>query len=195
LDPSNFCFNITRDETPFVASTIDDDDQTIVASNCSKRRTANFGQSRPSMAHTARTLFGKATSEHLNALTIAPSHAIADTGATSIFVMEGVDVENKQVAVQPLTIRLPDGRKVHSSHTCDINIPGLPTSLIGHIVPHLSVASLLGIRPLCKAGCTVQFDNDKCDVIFNGNVILRGYKDPASDLWTLPITANAMKTL
>ena len=146
------------------------------------------------MAHTARTLFGQATSEHLNALTIATSHAIADTGATSIFVMEGVDVENKQVAVQPLTIRLPDGRKVHSSHTCDINIPGLHTRLIGHIVPHLSVASLMGIRPLCKAGCTVQFDDDKCDVIYNGNVILRGYKDPASDLWTLPITADAMKT-
>ena len=146
------------------------------------------------MASTARSLLGNATSEYLNAMTIATSHAIADTGATSIFVMEGVDVDNKRVALTPLTIRLPDGRKVHSTHECDINIPGLPTCLTGHIVPHLAVASLIGIRPLCKAGCTVTFDDDKCDVIFQGNVILRGYKDAATDLWTLPLTADAMKT-
>ncbi len=63
----------------------------------------------------------------------------------------------------------------------------LPTVLTGHVVPHLAVASLIGIRPLCKAGCIVTFDNDKCDVSYNGKIILRGLKDPASDLWTLPI--------
>ncbi len=108
--------------------------------------------------------------------------------------MEGVDVDNKRVALKPLTICLPDGRKVHSTHECDINIPGLPTCLTGHSVPHLAVASLIGIRPLCKAGCTVTFDDNKCDVIFQGNVILRGYKDAATDLWTLPLTADAMQT-
>ena len=146
------------------------------------------------MASTACTLFGNVSAEHLNAMTIATSHAIADTGATSIFVMEGVDVDNKRVALKPLTICLPDGRKVHSTHECDINIPGLPTCLTGHSVPHLAVASLIGIRPLCKAGCTVTFDDNKCDVIFQGNVILRGYKDAATDLWTLPLTADAMQT-
>jgi hypothetical protein len=35
----------------------------------------------------------------------------------------------------------------------------LPTVLLGHIVPSLTVASLIGIRPLCKAGCTVVFDD------------------------------------
>jgi hypothetical protein len=124
-----------------------------------------------SIAATTRDLFGNATSETLNAITIAASHAIADTGATSIFVMEGVDVENKCVAIKPLTINLPDGRKVKSTHVCDINIPGLPSMLTGHVAPHLSVASLISIRPLCDAGCTVTFDKDKCDVIYNSKVI------------------------
>ncbi len=70
---------------------------------------------------------------------------------------------------------------------CDINILGLPTTLTGHIVPSLTIASLIGIRPLCKAGCRVTFDNTKCDVIFKGKVILRVFKDPSTDLWTLPI--------
>jgi hypothetical protein len=118
---------------------------------------------------------------------IATSEAIADTGATSIFIMEGADVKNKRPAIQPLTINLPDGRQIKSTHICDINIPGLPTTLTGHIVPNLTIASLFGIRVLCKAGCKVVFDDDKCDVFYQGKLILRGYKDPSTDLWTLPI--------
>ncbi len=77
---------------------------------------------------------------------------------------------------------------------CDIAIPGLPTILQGHVVPHLAIASLIGIQPLCRAGCTVTFDNTTCDVIFDNKVILRGNKDPATNLWTLPIMAAAMQT-
>ena len=98
------------------------------------------------------------------------------------------------MASKPLTINLPDGRKVQSTHVCDINIPGLPTMLTGHVLPQLAVASLIGIRPLCNAGCLVTFDKDKCNVIFNGTVILHGFKDAATDLWTLPLTADAMQT-
>ncbi len=81
-----------------------------------------------------------------------------------------------------------------STHVCDITIPGLPTVLVGHVVPHLAVALLIGIRPLCKAGCTVTFDKDKWDVIHYGKVILRGWKDSATDLWTLPINPCSMQT-
>ncbi len=122
------------------------------------------------------------TQEALNAITIDAQQAIADTGATSIFIMDGVDVDNKRVASNPITINLPDGRKVISTHKCDIIIPGLPTRLVGHVVPGLAVASLVGIRPLCKAGCKVIFDDEKCDVVFNGKVILQGLKDPSTDL-------------
>jgi hypothetical protein len=103
-------------------------------------------------------------------------------GTTSIFIMEGINVANKQVASKQLTINLPDGRKVQWTHVCNIAIPGLPTDLTGHIVPDLALASLVGIRPLCKEGCRVIFDNDKCDVEFEGTIILRGYKDPSTDL-------------
>jgi hypothetical protein len=59
-------------------------------------------------------------------MTIAPSHAIVDTGATGIFVMDRSKVENKRLATKPLIINLPDGTKVKSTHECDITIPGLP---------------------------------------------------------------------
>ncbi len=91
-------------------------------------------------------------------------------------------------------MNLPDGRKVKSTHVCNITIPGLPGTLTGHIIPAQKTALLIGIRPLCKVGCKVVFDDVKCDVVYKGRVILRGYKDPSTDLWTLPITIEGMRT-
>ncbi len=104
------------------------------------------------MAMAAHTLFGSPMPQYLNALTIATNKAIANMGATSIFKMEGADVDNKCPATVPLTINFPNGKRVQSTHVCDIWIPGLPTVLTGHIVPLLRIASLIGIRLLCKVG-------------------------------------------
>jgi hypothetical protein len=129
---------------------------------------------RMSIAAAARHLWGNPSPQYLNAITIATNKAIADMGVTSILIMDGVDVDNKRIANQPLTINLPDGNKVMSTHVCNIHIPILPTVLTGHIVPSLTNVSLIGIRPLCKAGCKVVFDNDKCKVMYNPNIILTG---------------------
>jgi hypothetical protein len=95
---------------------------TVTASNLSQATppsckllcTVKIGcdQPRHTVAAAARKLFGCPTQQYLNALTIAKTHAIADTGATSIFIMEGVDVVNKRIATTPLAINLPHGTKV-----------------------------------------------------------------------------------
>ncbi len=118
---------------------------------------------------------------------IATNQAIADTGATSIFIMASTDVDNKCLAMKPLTINFPDGKQILSTNVCDIRIPGLPAVLTGHIVSSFSIASLIEIRPLCKVEFKVIFDNKKCNVMFNGVVILWGFKDPSTNLWNLPI--------
>jgi hypothetical protein len=141
----------------------------------------------PLMAMAAHGLFGNPMPQYLNAITITTNQAIANTGATSILIMAGTDVDNKCLVVKPLTINLPDGKQIQSTHVCDIQIPGLPTVFTGHIVPSLTIASLIGIRPLCKVGCKVIFDNKKCNVMFKGVVILWGFKDPSTNLLTLPI--------
>jgi hypothetical protein len=125
-------------------------------------------------------------------LAFADTHAIADTRATSIFVMAGTPMSNIRPALDPLTNNLPKGEIVHSTHICDISIPGLPMILTGHIVPGLSMASLMGRRVLCKAGCEVTFTDTKCEVKYKDKVILNGIKDPPTDLWTLPITPTAI---
>ncbi len=73
------------------------------------------------------------TEQHANTMSIAPTHAIADTGATSIFVMAGTPADNICNATHPIHISLPDGKKIISTHVCDVKIPGLPNTLTGHV--------------------------------------------------------------
>jgi hypothetical protein len=119
-------------------------------------------------------------------------HAIADSGATQIFVMDGTPMINKRPTTNPLRVALADGCQVMSTHMCDIKIEGLPVTLTGHIIPNLSIASVFGIRVLTEAGCNVTFTKGDCVVKYNGNIILQGEKDPATDLWTLPLGSQGM---
>jgi hypothetical protein len=124
------------------------------------------------LAATARHLFGAPTPQYLNLITIATFQAIVDTGATSIFIMKGTPIKNIWPATKQLTINLPDGSQVKSTHLCNITIPGLPIVLTGHIVPRLLIPSLIGIRVLWEAGCKVVFTKNFCNVIYNNKVIL-----------------------
>jgi hypothetical protein len=117
----------------------DDDDVTIIAYNCAS-----------------------AVKHHANMMQIVPTHAVANTGTTSIFIMAGAPANNICVAMKPIHISLPDGKKIVSTHICDVDIPGLPHKLIGHIFPNMKMVSLLGTCILCKAGCKVNFDDEKC---------------------------------
>ena len=110
-------------------------------------------------------------------MTIASNEAITDLGATQILVMDGIPVHNKQKTTCPLKDALAHGRRVMSTHMSDIIFPGLPTMLVGHIVPELSIASLFGICVLTAVGCTVKFDIKKCVVKYKGKIILTGMKD------------------
>jgi hypothetical protein len=150
-----------------VAPTDIDDDATVITSN--------------------RLCNGNQDAHHALGMLIGPSLAIADTSATSFFLTKGAPCQNKRRATNPITVKLTDGCKIKSTHICEIVIPGLPKVLTGHIMPDMTTASLFGICILCKAGCKVLFDDNKCQVIYNSKVILTGYKDPVSGLWTLPI--------
>jgi hypothetical protein len=150
LDPTETTFTLATGKC--------NKDTTTIMSNHSSLSSIRVRTHTPqSWAIAAHALFSPIIHKALNAITIVTLHAIADMGATSIFVLEGVDVANKQVASKPLTIHLLDGRKRQSTHVCNITIPGLPTVLMGHTVPALAVALLVGIRPLCKVGCQVLF--------------------------------------
>ncbi len=148
------------------------DDKTVVTSNTTKQIKVCAPCTQPMKPAIPRT------------------HAVADTRATSVFVLKGTPMRNIWPTTNPLTISLPDGKVVKLTHVCNFELPGLPTILEGHIVPDLSMALLVGICILCKAGCIVIFTKTASYVMYGGNVILTGYKDPSTDLWVFPITPD-----
>ncbi len=105
--------------------------------------------------------------QHTLGMLVEPSLAVAHTGVTSFFLTKGAPCQNKRLTVNPVSMTLPDGQKRRSTHVCNIIIPGLPIVLTGHIMPDMPTTSLFGIRNLCKAGCKVLFDDDKCLVILS----------------------------
>jgi len=127
-----------------------DDDATVIISN-----DTNTKRSRQSFKARALNHLVKNENAGFAGLHLDTYDAIADSGATQIFVMDGTPVINKRPTTHPLKVALADGRIVVSTHMCDIKIDGLPTVLTGHIIPDLSIASLFGIRVLTEAGCTV----------------------------------------
>ena len=69
-------------------------------------------------------------------------YAILDSGATGHFLVEGAPVANKKKTVSPITITLPIGGKIQSTHTCNRNIPWLPHHVTeAHIFPGLAHTS------------------------------------------------------
>jgi hypothetical protein len=134
----------------------DDDNTTMCTSNCSRR---NSIQQPP-----AETAF------NVTGINVASNQAIADAGATGHFVLPGTPVTDIAPATQPLTINLPDGETLISTHTCRLHVPGLPAQAReAHIVPGLAHASLVSIKILCDAGCRVTYDDENAGSILNRN--------------------------
>jgi len=118
--------------------------------------------------------------------------AISDSGATGHFIVEGAPIVNRKIAQFPIAIKLPDGKIIKSTHTGNLDIPWLPTTMTEcHVVPGLAHSSLISTRKFCDAGCKVSFDEDECRVYFKGKLVLTGDRDPVTTLWRLPLNPSS----
>jgi hypothetical protein len=119
--------------------------------------------------------------------------ALSDSGATSHFILDGAHVINIQIDPNPITITLPDGATLRSTHTCNVDIPWLcQEATKAHIVPGLTHASLLATAKFCDAGYTVSFDATQCRIYDGTTLVLKGERDSASQLRRLPLHPPAM---
>ena len=120
---------------------------------------------------------------------IALDTAIADAGALAHFILPRAPVKNVQPTHHPLTINLPDGGTIKSTHTCLLDMPWLPTKArVAHIVPGLAHTSLVSISTLCDAGCKVKYNENTCDVYFKNMKVWTGQRKPTTGLWVLPLS-------
>ena len=104
--------------------------------------------------------------------------SISDSGATAHFLVEGAPIINMRVAENPITIKLPGGYLIYSTHIGKLDTPWMPDHMTeAHIVPRLSHSSLISTKVFCDAGCKVFFDEFECKVYYKGELMLTGGRD------------------
>ena len=75
----------------------------------------------------------------VSGIKIGVDFAIADAGATGHFLVPGAPVLDLAETTQPLSINLPDGDTLTSTHTCELDLPSLPNEARkAHIGPGLA---------------------------------------------------------
>ena len=121
--------------------------------------------------------------------------AVLDSGATGNFLVTDAPMIDKKDTHVPLSVTLPDGSKVQSSHVGKLDIPQLPKAAReGHVITGLNTHSLMSVVVLCNAGCVVKFTKIGVTVKYRGRTVLTGSKCTRTGLWMVPLAKTTINT-
>jgi hypothetical protein len=113
--------------------------------------------------------------------------AIVDFGCTDHFLLVNAPCLKKIKSRNPLTVRLPNGATMESSHTAELDKPELNAAASkAHVFPGMANHSLLSVGQLCDEGYIVTFKRDAvtiCDP--NNSQMLSGPRDSNTGLWCI----------
>jgi hypothetical protein len=123
--------------------------------------------------------------------------AIVDSGCTVHFLLVNAPCLNKVKSQIPLTVRLPNGETMESSHTAELDIPELNVAASkSHVFPGMDNHSLLSVGQLCNEGYIVTFKNASVTVCNSQkSQILSGPRDLDTGLWCINLRQDNQQTL
>jgi hypothetical protein len=109
------------------------------------------------------------------------------SGCTGHFILVTVPCLNKVISRNPLTVRLPNGATMESSHTADLDIPRLNAATSkAHVFPGMAHHSLLSVGQLCCKGYIVIFQQDTITICNSGSSkLLSSPRDATTGLWCI----------
>jgi hypothetical protein len=112
---------------------------------------------------------------------------IVDSGCTGHFLLVNAPCLNKVKSQTPLTVRLPNGDTMESSHTAELNIPHLNgTASIAYVFPVMANHSLLSVGQLYNEGYIVTFKDASVTVCDSQkSQVLSGPRDLEHGLWRI----------
>jgi hypothetical protein len=113
--------------------------------------------------------------------------AIVDSGCTGHFLLVTAPCLNKVKSRNALTVRLPNGATMESSHTADLDIPELNADASkAHVFPGVAHHSLLSVGQLCDEGYIVTFRRDTVTICNSEHSkLLSGPRDDTTGLWRI----------
>jgi hypothetical protein len=113
-----------------------------------------------------------------------------DSVCTGHLLLVNATCLNKVKSRTPLTVRLPNGATMDSSHTDELDITKLNASASkAHFCPGMAHHSLLSVGQICYEGYIVIFQKASvtiCD--YEKSQILSGSRDVSTGLWRINLT-------
>jgi hypothetical protein len=108
-------------------------------------------------------------------------------GCTGHFLLVNAPCLNKVKSRTPLTVRLPNGATLESSHTAELDIPELNAAASkAHVFPGMANHYLLSVGQLCDEGYIFTFKNASVTVCNSQkSQILSGPRDLDTGLWRI----------
>jgi hypothetical protein len=137
----------------------------------------------------ATTLNNSSTFEVCRTPPLLKQHetAIVDSGFTGHFLLVSAPCLNKVKSRTPLTVRLPNGATMESSHTAELDIPEFNAAASkAHVFPGMANHSLLSVGQLCDEGCIFTFKHASVTICDSKkSQILNGPRDLDTGLWRI----------
>jgi hypothetical protein len=110
-----------------------------------------------------------------------------DSGCTGHFLLVNAPFLNKVKVWTPLTVHLPNGATMESSHTAELDIPELNAAASkSHVFPGMANHYLLSVVKLCNKGYIVTFKQAAVTICDSEkSQILSGPRDLNTGLWRI----------
>ena len=113
----------------------------------------------------------------------------ANSGCTTMICIPGTPLKNIRQTRNPILLKNAAGGWMMTTHEGEIDIPGLPEAAQrAQICLQLAHTSLVSIKTLVNAGCTVNFTKYECIVQYEENTVWRGQREASTGLWILPLS-------
>ena len=93
--------------------------------------------------------------------------AYADTGASDNYAPPDAPLLNRTITTMPITVGMPNGQQLESTHKGDLQLNKPKDALSTHIIPGLKT-TLISIGKLCDAGLTATFNKEEM-IVTNAN--------------------------
>ena len=129
---------------------------------------------------------------NFNSIFLDPSlEAVADSGTTRQYITTTPPFVYKRIAKNPITIKMPNGEIITSTHISLLQQHNLPyKARKAHIFPGLQ-EPLISIGTLCDNDCIAVFDAKRVTIYdqTTRNIAMQDHRDPMTTLYMINMTA------
>jgi len=116
--------------------------------------------------------------------------ALIDSAASITLVKTNTKAGRAKLQELSKILGIPNGGQMKTTETIELLLKKLPPAARkGHRCPGIT-NNLLAVSELCDAGCSVYFHKHGVEVEYNGEIVLRGWRDPTNRLWRVPLTSE-----